>query len=740
MKRTLKPSASNPTLCHNSKIGEGAQDVNVSSGHGQHQRTDNHATQDSPIRGSSQSQATHHHSQSKLPSYLNGKNPYGRILDQIDHPYREPQQISTSPPSQLGSSIEGRPRTSGAFHFKTRPDQVTQPVLDDIKHSPPPPSSQPFPRPIQKQSFNTTRNFFENKVDSPSQASVRAPVKPTRTGTFRAGKDFFESKSRESEKALSPLKGNKPSQRSDEFVKAKRDAAAPKLAVTALDDSPAGDPSLARRRSTNVFTQSRRGPHFLGRKHCHEAHHSKVKDESHTPKEPAVSPSLHSQETKDESVGYDGSSAHHSYSYIPNQRTPVPDMVFTNSADLQDSYYSIEVPDDIDDRGGYGRRKSQDFGYPSARIRPGSTLKTYRTPLQDPGRWTKRSCGHFSSIGAMESHEDATSKPCSQCTIKKNAALSTLANKLVLTPFPRPPIKEQGAYSISSSSDTDTFVTPEEQPPSPHPGYHQSQADRSFHAPDRYAEDFVQDVSRLLDSILEEHQNTLQKVINNIESSRQQRRPYLAPSRGVTEGSKIPLVTRLRQKSWDPDLHQWGSRHGLFFSMPTQHIRQAQPHNNTILSMHRSRVHVLNPPHGSLGKGNPVKLTQYRHHDFPINPMSLQPSFQTIMIKTRLHCHQTQSHRLHPLSPPPLLLPSRKQLHSNSNISSKDTHLHRRPLPHLPTTTPPTNNVIQIPKALLTTPSPLLSLFLLHLHYPHRHHRHILLLLFLLEQSQTSSP
>ena len=65
--------------------------------------------------------------QGKSPVYLQGRNPYGQVLDRIEHPYREPRNPTTSvaradgPPSQVGSSIEGRPRTAGSFQFKSRP-------------------------------------------------------------------------------------------------------------------------------------------------------------------------------------------------------------------------------------------------------------------------------------------------------------------------------------------------------------------------------------------------------------------------------------------------------------------------------------------------------------------------------------------------------------------------------------------------------------------------------------------
>jgi hypothetical protein len=93
---------------------------------------------------------------------------------------------------------------------------------------------------------------------------------------------------------------------------------------------------------------------------------------------------------------------------VPSRQTPLPPVRRNNAP--QD----ISLPSHIDSRGGYGRRTTQDFGYPGARIKPQGTSKSYKPP-EDPGGWVKRSCGHFSPLGSLEPRERASQRPCQQC-------------------------------------------------------------------------------------------------------------------------------------------------------------------------------------------------------------------------------------------------------------------------------------------------------------------------------------
>jgi hypothetical protein len=98
----------------------------------------------------------------KAPAYLEGKNPYGQILDSVDHPYRAPKVLGGAP-SQVGATSESRPQTSGSFQFKTRPEskaesrsEVTEP--DSL------PSPRPRQSPMKPASVKAAKDFFEAKA------------------------------------------------------------------------------------------------------------------------------------------------------------------------------------------------------------------------------------------------------------------------------------------------------------------------------------------------------------------------------------------------------------------------------------------------------------------------------------------------------------------------------------------------------------------------------------------------
>ena len=98
----------------------------------------------------------------------------------------------------------------------------------------------------------------------------------------------------------------------------------------------------------------------------------------------------------------------------PNANTPRIKIV--GKSTLHD-YDNFEVPDDIDDRGAYGRRQSPDFGFPGARIKPRSISNIHESPLSS-GDWVKRACGHFSRRSKSETGDDLAQKLCHRCLIK----------------------------------------------------------------------------------------------------------------------------------------------------------------------------------------------------------------------------------------------------------------------------------------------------------------------------------
>ncbi|KAH7381605.1 hypothetical protein BKA66DRAFT_570738 [Pyrenochaeta sp. MPI-SDFR-AT-0127] len=97
-------------------------------------------------------------------------------------------------------------------------------------------------------------------------------------------------------------------------------------------------------------------------------------------------------------LSYDGSSSNPSLS----RRSTALGQVPISNIGVQAGYHSTEIPDHIDMRGAYGRRQTQDFGFPGARIKPHRTFRTYK-PLQDPGHWAKHACGHFSLRESVKS-------------------------------------------------------------------------------------------------------------------------------------------------------------------------------------------------------------------------------------------------------------------------------------------------------------------------------------------------
>lgn len=105
----------------------------------------------------------------KPPAYLQGKNPYGQVLERVDHIYRAPRDTTAEDAlSQKNAPAEGRPRTSGSFMFKARAPQV-RPVQTVVKD----PIVSTESNEVSKTStVQATRNFFE------TNARGQRPPKP----------------------------------------------------------------------------------------------------------------------------------------------------------------------------------------------------------------------------------------------------------------------------------------------------------------------------------------------------------------------------------------------------------------------------------------------------------------------------------------------------------------------------------------------------------------------------------
>lgn len=251
----------------------------------------------------------------KSPAYLEGKNPYGQILDTVEHPYRETQDAN-EPPSQAGASVEGRPRTSGAFDFKTRPapavepDQITiapslEPAIPASRQTEPTaPASRPPPKHV---SMQAAKKFFESRVSQsaplPPPSPAGAAAKNKERSAYRASKEKEKEQEvaahekltqiSDSTKPLVPdynmsevtlpmprpppqsLRHGEPSQRVNPFTRPKAESLAPVIVIrkpTARTNSPPAEverddtgvdgdeqTTIGRRRSTNIFNTA---PHY----------------------------------------------------------------------------------------------------------------------------------------------------------------------------------------------------------------------------------------------------------------------------------------------------------------------------------------------------------------------------------------------------------------------------------------------------------------------------------------------
>jgi hypothetical protein len=115
-------------------------------------------------------------SRPKSPAYLQGKNPYGRFLDKVEHPYREPKPEANGLPSQLGSSAAARPRTFGSLELTYRSPLPPVPKPEAAPISAPEPP-QVVQRPLPKAvSVQAAKSFFESKA---SEARKAPPFPPS---------------------------------------------------------------------------------------------------------------------------------------------------------------------------------------------------------------------------------------------------------------------------------------------------------------------------------------------------------------------------------------------------------------------------------------------------------------------------------------------------------------------------------------------------------------------------------
>ncbi|KAF2270860.1 hypothetical protein CC78DRAFT_4750 [Lojkania enalia] len=169
---------------------------------------------------------------------------------------------------------------------------------------------------------------------------------------------------------------------------------------------------------------------------------------------------------------------------------------------IEEGYQDVKVPPCIDNRGSYGRRKTNDFGYPGARIKP-QTSGRFKRVSQDPGNWDKSTCGHFPRRETRESNEDASNTRCLGYLPKDIFAAKSV-------PWKPDTLSKRGAIDSSttnSNSYNNGNVTCR--------CHYHSECIRA----DRCGDTFAKDLAYILDSLLTEHTSTLEQVISNIKAS-----------------------------------------------------------------------------------------------------------------------------------------------------------------------------------------------------------------------------
>ncbi|KAH6877750.1 hypothetical protein BKA58DRAFT_465510 [Alternaria rosae] len=200
-------------------------------------------------------------------------------------------------------------------------------------------------------------------------------------------------------------------------------------------------------------------------------------------------------------LGHDGAS-----DMTVSRHSCISGSIPTANIGVEEQYGETKVPDDVDNRQGYGRRVTQDFGFPGAQIKSHGINKTSR-PLRDPGNWTKRACGHFSYMGKTEHREHAQEKICRQC--------STRVPVLEELPSTKRRTHKRASSESSTSTTPSSKISTDD--------CCRWQRRRWCHSEslshDRCGDEFAEELGHIIDNILEEHANTLQNVINNIKNT-----------------------------------------------------------------------------------------------------------------------------------------------------------------------------------------------------------------------------
>jgi hypothetical protein len=185
---------------------------------------------------------------------------------------------------------------------------------------------------------------------------------------------------------------------------------------------------------------------------------------------------------------------------------------------MSSDHNSVEVPHDVDWRTAYGRRQTQDFGFPGTYVKPRGAVRSYR-PLEDPSNWIKRACGHFSYMRDSEGRVYATHQGCRQCSKKA-------------LPFDSNTLRRQRTRKSASteSSVSSSYVWDATNIRCERKSKHRERHPKHIPA-DRCGDALATELGFMIDIILEEHSNSLRDITKNIEHTR----PGLAHLRSISE-------------------------------------------------------------------------------------------------------------------------------------------------------------------------------------------------------------
>jgi hypothetical protein len=323
----------------------------------------------------------------KSPAYLQGRNPYGQVLNKVEHPYRKPKDTAEGPPSQSSANVFGRPRTSGSFEFRTRPapvrpEQTTS--APDAQQKPPPPRYPPTPVSVQ-----ATREFFESRAILDRQRCLQTPAgeatatrsAPAKTTEYAVHPPL--SFDEDPPRITSPKTPHTPGRRSDIVLSI---TCPPQEAATHVVPSqrtnPFARPKAKVPPSSDVDREAteRQDP-LSSQAHILQTNNIQVYKPSTV--------RMQVEKTGPRGLSYDGSSSEPDLSRQRIHHSHLPIASVSAAGGIDD----VKIPDDVDSRSGYGRRKTKDFGFPGAQ--------------KDAKPRAKRSHGHSTPKSKPETREQA---------------------------------------------------------------------------------------------------------------------------------------------------------------------------------------------------------------------------------------------------------------------------------------------------------------------------------------------